>query len=125
MGDLTDNFSEWEFRCKCGCGTCIVDPGFILKLQKARDLADIPFPINSGCRCWEHNRNTGGSTLSDHLTHEDMACEGADIFCDRSSNRYKIIEAAFLLGFRRVGIHKTFVHLGTAKRNPQGVLWVY
>ena len=125
MGDLTKNFSKWEFRCNCGCGICNVNPFFLEKLQKVRSIVAIKFTIISGCRCPIYNENEGGTAESDHLTTEAIACEGADIFCDSSRNRYRIIEAAYDVQFKRIGPHKTFVHLGTAKRNPQNVLWLY
>lgn len=125
MGDLTKDFSEWEFKCKCGCGICIVDAGFLIKLQNTRDLAGIRFTISSGCRCPVHNKAEGGSEESDHLTTINLACEGVDILCNNSHDRYKILNAALPAGIKRIGMHKTFVHLGTAKRNPQEVLWLY
>lgn len=127
MGDLTKNFDSTEMRCRCGCGICIVDPGFMLKLQTARNLACISFIIRSGCRCPEHNAVEGGTENSDHLTTSSIACEGVDIHCDNSTDRYTIISAAILAGFRRIGVESKnkFIHLGTAKRNPENVLWIY
>lgn len=125
MGNLTRDFSRWEFRCGCGCGICNVDPDFLIKLQKVRSIVAIKFTIISGCRCPIYNKKERGASESDHLTTEIIACEGADIFCNNSRDRYRIIAAAFDVGFKRIGPHKTFIHLGTAKRNPQDVLWLY
>lgn len=125
MGDLTKDFSEWEFKCGCGCGICIVDANFLIKLQNTRTLAGIGFTVISGCRCPVYNREEGGTEGSDHLATESLACEGADIYCNNSSDRFKIIKAALLMGFRRIGPHKTFIHLGTSERNLQNVLWLY
>lgn len=125
MGDLTEDFSEWEFRCKCGCGICNVNRNFINKLQATRTIAVIPFSISSGCRCPKHNKKEGGKKNSDHLTTKDIECEGADIECSRSYDRFKIIDAAYKAGFRRIFAHKGFVHLGSKKENPQNVLGLY
>jgi len=125
MGDLSKNFGKKEFACKCGCGANKVDKAFIWKLQYARDLAGIPFPISSGCRCPAHNKREEGRSRSDHLTTEDSYCEGADIACDNSASRFKILSAALSAGFRRIGVSKEFVHLGNASHNPQNVLWTY
>ena len=124
-GDLTKNFSTAEFLCKCGCGADRVSKPFLWKLQYARDLADIRFTITSGCRCEQHNKAEGGSEGSDHLSTDTLVCEGADIKCSNSYERYKIVTAGIQAGFRRIGIAKTFVHLGDAERNHQKVLWVY
>lgn len=125
MGDLTNDFSEWEFRCKCGCGICNVGDSFLVKLQQTRTIANISFGIISGCRCPVHNKNEGGKETSDHLATGSIQCEGADIRCYYSGDRLKIISAAIMAGFRRIGIAESFVHLGMKKENPQDMMWVY
>lgn len=126
MGNLTKDFSEWEFRCKCGCGICNVSNEFVQKLQTVRTLAGISFTISSGCRCLEYNRSIDRSKdTSDHVTSKDIQCEGADIQCFDSISRLKIISAAITSGFKRIGIAKSFIHLGMKKDNPQNVLWTY
>ena len=125
MGDLTKNFSSDRMKCRCGCGICNVSEEFMHKLQMTRTIANIPLVIASGCRCPAHNKDEGGKDTSDHLTTKDIKCEGADIRCHYSGDRLKIISAAIMAGFRRIGIAKSFIHLGMKKDNPQDVMWVY
>ena len=125
MGDLSNNFSKWEFKCQCGCGICNVGIDHINKLQTARTIANIRFKISSGCRCPMHNKLEGGKFNSDHITTETIQCQGTDIYCYSSSDRFRIIEAAILAKFRRIGISKNFIHLGTNLENPQEVIWLY
>lgn len=125
MGDLSNDFSKWEFACLCGCKICNVSLAFINKLQAARTVAGIAFNISSGCRCPVHNKKEKGRPTSDHLTTEKIQCEGADIMCCNSFDRYTIIRAAVLCDFTRIFIHKAFVHLGMKKENPQEVLGLY
>lgn len=125
MGDLTENFSSKEMECKCGCGICNVSMEFIDLLQMVRDLCEIPFTITSGCRCLKHNRSIGSKDTSDHVTSKKIQCEGVDIVCNNSEDRFVIVEAATLCMMPRIGISKHFVHLGTKKSNPQNVMWVY
>lgn len=125
MGDLTKNFSSDEMRCKCGCGICNVSDKFMRKLQLARSIAGIAFTISSGCRCPKHNKSEGGKETSDHLMTATIQCEGVDIQCLNSVSRLKIFIAATTAGFTRIGIAKSFVHLGMKKNNPEHVLWVY
>ena len=122
---LSGNFDSSEFTCRCGCGVCNVDSEFIKKLQRAREIADIPFRISSGCRCAPHNVEVGGELDSDHLTTESVSCKGCDIFCFISRDRYKIIKAAISAGFTRIGVKEKIVHLGENPENPQNVLWLY
>ena len=126
MGDLSKDFSRHEFTCKCGCGFDGVEDYLVEKLQCMRDYIRMKYRINlvftimSGCRCSKHNRNEGGTEMSDHLTGE-----GVDIKCKTSNHRYMIIDAALQCHVYRVGPHKSFVHIGVGRHNPQQVLWTY
>lgn len=120
MGDLSDNFSRYEFACKCGCEFDDVDEFHVEQLQKVRDLSGVYMPIISGCRCAEHNEAVGGSETSDHLTGE-----GSDVGVTNSRDRFLICKAAFALDFTRIAVAKTFIHLGTSIVNTQDVMWVY
>ncbi len=117
------HFSSYEFECKCGCGENRVDRKFLWKLNQTREEAGIPFIIPSGCRCEQHNKNEGGKETSDHLPNP--YCEGADVECRNGNDRFKIVSAAISVGFKRIGIAKTFIHLGSRESNPQVVIWTY
>lgn len=114
-----------EFECKClnKCGLQNMTREHLELLYAARKMVDkegIKFDIISGSRCAPHNKNEGGSFTSDHLTGE-----GSDIFTSGSRDRFFILEALIKVGFRRIGIGRTFLHAGNALRNPQGVCWLY
>jgi len=115
---LSVNFNEEEFKCPC-CGKVEMQRVFVGKLQKARDIADIPFVITSGYRCVKHNKEVGGSENSEHLF--GLA---ADIACTDSRSRYKIITALLKAGFIRIGIGKNFIHAGDGYKIGQ-VIWIY
>jgi len=54
MGDLTKNFSSWEFECRCGhlhTEDEQINPQFVEILQKLRDSWERPINILSGYRC--------------------------------------------------------------------------
>jgi len=113
------NFNLQNFDCPC-CGSNKMKDRFLFKLQATRYKANIPFIIDSGFRCPKHNVDVGGKPTSDHLTGE-----AADIKCVDSRSRFLILRAAFDIGFVRIGIGKTFIHLGDNPNNPQEVLWLY
>lgn len=119
------HFKSSEFKCRCayGCGLDKVDHAFLWKLNLARDYAGIAFVITSGCRCEQHNKDVSGSEYSDHLCLP--TCEGADIQAENSKVRFRIISAAISAGFKRIGVAKTFIHLGNRGNNPMNVIWVY
>jgi uncharacterized protein YcbK (DUF882 family) len=66
-GNLSEHFSRREFACKDGCGFDSVDPDLIDALEELREVVGRPVTINSGCRCWRHNADIGGSAQSLHL----------------------------------------------------------
>lgn len=41
--------------CPCGCGMTIESKELLTKLDKARELAGVPFTITSGARCPHYN----------------------------------------------------------------------
>jgi uncharacterized protein YcbK (DUF882 family) len=115
MGDLTENFSKHEFMCKCGCGQGDMDAGFIRKLQAARAWAGIPFNINSGYRCNDHNLGIGGVPTSAH-----MEGQAADIETDGDSRRaFLILFGLHEAGFRRFKVYPKHIHVdsGQGKRD--------
>ena len=108
-----------EFRCHC-CGALVIDYNLIDLLDKARELAGVPFKIVSGYRCKKHNLEVGGKPNSAHLVGK-----AADIEAHDSRTRFKIVEALVKVGFNRIGIHKNFIHCDIDNTKPQNVLWLY
>lgn len=120
-------FKEEEFKCKCGCGENNYNKESAKMLDKARNIAQIPFKINRACSCREHNKNVGGSETSSHISDikENIESTAYDISCTNSNHRFRIIEALYLAGFNRIGIAKTFIHADTDKTKSKNVIWTY
>jgi hypothetical protein len=112
-------FDSEEFACKCGCGYAHPQPVLIGLLDMARMKAQIPFFIDSGCRCAKHNAEEGGKQNSAHLRGY-----AADIRAPGSVERYKVISSAIFAGFHRVGIGKDFVHVDCDPDLPAEVIWL-
>ena len=91
-------FKRNEFACRC-CGENPITDEFVRKLDIARDIAGIPFNINSGFRCKKHNEAVGGVENSSHL--KGIA---ADILVKDENSRFKILEGLIRAGFKRIGI---------------------
>lgn len=92
---------------------------FLQMIDNARDIAGIPFKINSGMRTIAHNRSIGSKDTSSHI----IGC-AADIHCNNSVDRSKIVAALIQAGFRRLGIAETFVHCDCDERKPNAI-WLY
>lgn len=120
MGDLTNDFSRSEFACKCGCGTDDIKMHHVEMLQRVRDQVGFPMHVNSGVRCFSHNEAIGGVPHSAHLRGE-----ASDIGCMDSERRYKLINAALDVGFNRIGVAKTYLHLDKDPFLPFPRIWVY
>jgi len=94
--------------------------GLIDKLNMARQRAGIPFKLNSGKRTKAQNKKAGGVKDSAHL--KGLA---VDIRARTSKARFKIVKALLEVGFKRIGIGKTFVHADLDKKKAQVVIWLY
>lgn len=116
MGDLTLNFSKWEFKCKCGCGLYIYNEDFVVKVQRVRDRYKKRIGVNSGTRCSTHNKKEGGSDTSSHLDGIAGDLEADNMFL---LLRYTIQE------FDRLGIAETFIHVDNDKNKKQEIYWIY
>lgn len=120
MGDLTENFSKFEFQCRCGCGLNSMDMHFMSKLQFMRERLGKAITPTSGIRCLKHNKIVGGAITSAHLDGE-----AADLEAIGSRARYELIDAAISEGFTRIGIGKTFIHMDSSRNKDQCVIWLY
>ena len=112
-------FKPEEFACPC-CGKVKMNEEFIERLDKARYIAGIPFKISSGYRCPKHNAEVGGVPDSAHT--KGLA---ADIICNNSQDRYKIIEATINCKLKRIGVGAEFIHLDCDREKPWMVIWTY
>jgi len=97
---------------------------FLIKLEIARDIANVPFLISSGFRTPQHNislkkQGYKASANSSHL----KGC-AADIVCKDSGTRQKILNGLILAGFTRIGIADTFIHCNTDKDKTDAI-WLY
>ncbi len=116
---MKNYFLQSEFECKCGCGLNNVSDALIEDLNTAREIATMPFVINSGSRCENHNKSIGGLSSSSHL--RGLA---VDIKADNSPARLKILQGLILAGFDRIGIHRAFIHVDIDRTKPSNVAWV-
>jgi len=111
--------SEFDSPDMVGSGEAM-DKEFLSKLDQARSLCDIPFRITSGYRSEAHNLKVGGVSNSSHLLGY-----AADIACNNSVNRHKILKALMKAGFNRIGIADTFIHVDNDPGKPENVIWTY
>ena len=108
MGDLTKNFSRYEFACHCGCGCADVEEKLVEHLQELRDLIGQPVIVVSGCRCHAHNTAVGGATHSQHLfgCAADVRVKGVT-----PVEIKRLAETIDAFCYGGIGLYDTFTHL--------------
>jgi zinc D-Ala-D-Ala carboxypeptidase len=115
------NFKKHEFDCK-HTGKNEMQHEFMELLQTLRVQLGFPLVITSGYRHPTHPVEAR-KTRSDGEHTQGNCC---DVRCLNSQTRFKIIKAALEVGFTRIGIADTFIHLGIGGvRLPKNVIWDY
>lgn len=109
VGDITRNFSRWEFACRCGCGLDSIDERSVHRLQVVRDILQVRIDIRSGCRCKKHNYDVRGKPSSFHLVQENGKSWAIDWTIE---DEEKLMEAGRLLSNWSGGFHQysDFIH---------------
>ena len=92
---------------------------FLAKLDEAREFAKIPFIINSAYRSPSHPESIKNPTSS-HI--KGLA---VDIKAKDSITRFKVLNALIAVGFNRIGIAGTFIHVDLDLDKSQNVIWTY
>jgi hypothetical protein len=113
------HFRVDEFECPC-CHQQHMHPRFLERLDTARDISGVPYHINSGWRCVNHNREVGGGDKSAHLV--GLAC---DIRATESRQRFHILRGLFAAGFARIGVGNGFIHCDDDREKESAVAWTY
>ncbi len=115
MGDLSENFSRYEFKCKCGkCDCDTVDYALLNVLESVRTHFGARVDVGSAHRCKSHNDYVGGAKNSQHTFGRaaDITVDGVD----------PIHVYSYLLGrFPDVslGRYPSFTHIDTRTDGPK------
>ena len=94
----------------------------VKRLDALRGECGFPLIISSGYRTKAHNRRVRGVDSSSHT-----AGWAVDIRATSSASRWAIVKHAIELGFNRVGIASTFIHLDCSPdpSHPENRIWTY
>jgi len=98
----------------------LMDPKLLDMIDEAREIYGKPIRVTSGYRTEAHNRKVGGVDSSSHL--KGLAI---DVACVRSDDRFKMLNALLEVGFNRIGVAGTFIHVDIDKDKSQNVIWTY
>jgi uncharacterized protein YcbK (DUF882 family) len=117
MGDLSKNFSRWEFECHgedCCDHSAPISERLIEGLQILRTKVGIGLDINCGFRCKKHNATIGGAAPNSKHT----LGEAADIHKPSAFTPKELAAiAATIPCFRDggIGVYDTFIHVDVRK----------
>jgi uncharacterized protein YcbK (DUF882 family) len=113
------NYEEFDSPDIQGSGQ-LMDPELLDMIDKAREIYGKPIHVTSGYRTEDHNRKVGGVDSSSHL--KGLAI---DVACVRSNDRFEMLTALIEVGFNRIGVASTFIHVDIDKDKSQNVIWTY
>ena len=114
-------FKEAEFKkCVPSCSLQDMNQNFMYMLDALRAQAGIPLVLNCAYRSKAWDIKKGRSGNSAHTRGKAV-----DIRCNSNTNRWKIVTAAYEIGFRRIGIGKNYIHVDCDKSLTQDVIWHY
>jgi uncharacterized protein YcbK (DUF882 family) len=112
-------YGEFDSPDFVGSGKLVSDE-LISMLDVARKKYGKPIIPNSGYRTIEHNAKVGGKPNSSHL--KGLA---VDIKCTNSTDRFLLEGILREVGFTRIGIGNSFIHVDIDKEKTQKLLWTY
>lgn len=118
------NFTRAEFACK-HTGKCLMQPGFMDRLQRLRTAYGKPMIITSGYRDRTHPVERAKAVPGVHTLGcaADVGVRGADALA--------LIWLAIAMGFTGIGVQQKgaarFVHLDDAPNGqfPRPTIWSY
>lgn len=95
-----------------------LDPDLMKMLDKARELAGVPFKITSGYRTPEYEVAHGRPADGPH-THR----YAVDLRCRNSTERFYILKGLFGVGFVRIGVEADHIHADIDVSHDLNVCW--
>jgi len=120
MFQVSPYYTLNDFMCKCGCNQVHIQTKLLAKLDALTALLGYKPTINSAYRCEPHNKEVGGKPNSAHLKGYAV-----DLGTKNSTEKYHLIKNALKVGFNRIGIARTFIHIDCDPSKPSNVIWIY
>lgn len=102
------------------CSLSDMDEAFMARLDLAREVAGIPFHVNSAYRSPDYEKKKGRSGASMHTKGKAV-----DIRCITNVDRFTMVNSLIEVGFRRIGIASTFIHVDDGYPEASPLIWLY
>jgi len=122
---MFEHYKAEDLACKCGCGTNNVSNELVVKLNQMCHRVGRMLDVTSCCRCIQHNRHIKSNDDSSHVSSGKRSCTAVDISTIGSRERYQVLHAAIMVGFDRIGVGTTYVHVDVDTGKSPDVVWLY
>ena len=117
-------YTEFDSPDEVGSGKKM-HPDILEMLDQARDKYDKPMRITSGYRTKEYNESLSARGYKASPNSSHLKGLAADLKCENSTDRFKLYDILREVGFNRIGVAKTFIHVDIDKDKSPKVFWVY
>lgn len=101
-----------------------MDTDFLQLLDKAREIAGIPFKITSGYRTKSYNESLQAKGYKASPNSSHIKGVAVDIAIQNGAERWLILNALIQVGIRRFGIAKGFLH-ADVDPDKSNAVWTY
>ena len=110
--------SDWS-QAVPPCSSKDMSSELVSLLHSVRSLCGFPLVINSAYRSVDYEKSKGRSGTSSHT--KGLA---VDISCTDESKRLVLLNALLSVGFTRIGIAKTYIHVDIDSEK-KSCIWLY
>jgi len=117
-------YTEFDSPDQVGSGKKM-HPDILEMLDEVRDKFDKPIRITSGYRTKKYNESLSARGYKASPNSSHLKGLAVDIACSSSVDRYHLINCLLDVGFKRIGIANTFIHVDIDDEKANEVIWTY
>ena len=118
------NYTEFDSPDELGSGKNM-SPKILEMLDIAREKYDKPIKITSGYRTQAYNENLKARGYKASKNSSHLKGLAVDIHCNNSKDRFVLVDILLDVGFNRIGIANTFIHVDIDVDKPTHLIWTY
>lgn len=125
-----EHFKPSDFKCRCGkCNGLEMDLDVVRKLDQVASLIGLPLSVQYGAVCPKAGTSGPAHFALEHFPDlETRRCYAVDIRCPSNGAaptfRYRFIKAALEVGFRRIEVGKSYIHVDDHPKNSEETIWL-
>ena len=118
------NYTEFDSPDELGSGKNMSHK-ILEMLDLAREKYDKPIKITSGYRTQAYNEDLKARGYKASKNSSHLKGLAVDILCNNSKDRFELVDILLDVGFNRIGIANTFIHVDIDEDKPTHLIWTY